>query len=453
MPIGVPARRRPSRHRTGFSLTTRIRPRRWPLLVAVAVIGCLGQSPSPASAHEPAATLVIVSHDKASLVLDVRAPLEAYDIAYGTELAADPTNAVAAAKNELISQLEEAVSISFADGPSWTTSITNVGTAEVKGAPNLSVRLVSTPPAGVVPGSVELNWLFIIGYFDTHKVFAVLDENVSTVLQAKTINSATILGVITAQESVLTIEDRAAPSATFATLFRIGFEHFREGPDHLLFLCLVALGAARRRHGWTSTASRLALLTMAFTVGHSISLAATTLGLISFPVALIETGIALTILVTAVHAIRPTLPARAELVVTGAFGLIHGCGFAGTLADLSIRGTDAVVPLLGFNLGLEAAQVLGLLLVAVPLVILSRSTLATAILAGAIGLIAIGWIGERAFDLSDPSAPIVEFLAGTPERLALVLAVAAAIVLPVRHRDRDVDANSAPARRALPRAE
>ena len=417
-----------------------MRPRRWLLLVAVAVIGCLGLATSPASAHEPEATLVIISHDEASLVLDVRAPLEAYDIAYGSDLVADPTNAVAAAKTGLISQLEETVSISFADGPSWTTSITKVGTAEVKGAPNLSVRLVATPPAGVVTGPVELHWLFITGFFDSHKVFAVLDENVSTVLQAKTINPGTMLGVITAQDSVLTIEDRA-PTATFTTLFRIGFEHFREGPDHLLFLCLVALGAARRRHGWASTAKRLALLTVAFTVGHSISLAATTLGLISVPVALIETGIALTILVTAVHAIRPTLPARAELVVTAAFGLIHGCGFAGTLADLSIQGTEAVVPLLGFNLGLEAAQILGLLLVAVPLVILSRSTIATAILAGAIGLIAAGWIGERAFDSSDPFAPVVEALAGTPERLAIVLAVAAAIVLTMGRRQRDDETN------------
>ena len=417
-----------------------MRPRRWLLLVAVAVIGCLGLATSPASAHEPEATLVIISHDEASLVLDVRAPLEAYDIAYGSDLVADPTIAVAAAKTGLISQLEETVSISFADGPSWTTSITKVGTAEVKGAPNLSVRLVATPPAGVVTGPVELHWLFITGFFDSHKVFAVLDENVSTVLQAKTINPGTMLGVITAQDSVLTIEDRA-PNATFTTLFRIGFEHFREGPDHLLFLCLVALGAARRRHGWASTAKRLALLTVAFTVGHSISLAATTLGLISVPVALIETGIALTILVTAVHAIRPTLPARAELVVTAAFGLIHGCGFAGTLADLSIQGTEAVVPLLGFNLGLEAAQILGLLLVAVPLVILSRSTIATAILAGAIGLIAAGWIGERAFDSSDPFAPVVEALAGTPERLAIVLAVAAAIVLTMGRRQRDDETN------------
>ena len=320
------------------------------------------------------------------------------------------------------------MSISFAGGPSWTTDISSVGTVDVKGAPNLTVRLVAKPPDGVVARSVELDWLFITGYLDSHQVFVVIAENVSTVLQAETINPATILGVITAEDSVLLIEDQA-PRATFTTLFRIGFEHFREGPDHLLFLCLVALGAARRRHGWTSTTSRLAVLTLAFTVGHSISLAATTLGLFRLPVALIESGIALTILVTAVHAVRPTLPARAEFVVTGTFGLIHGCGFAGTLADLSIQGRGAVVPLLGFNLGLEAAQILGLLLVAVPLVIISKSNIGTAILAGATGLIAIGWIGVRAFDLSDPLAPVVGVVAGTPERLAIVLGVAAAIVL------------------------
>lgn len=161
---------------------------------------------SPASAHEPSATLVIVSHDEASIVLDVRTPLEAYDIAYGSDLAADPAEVAASANPHLISQLEDTVSISYADGPSWTTSVSKLGTTEVDGAPNLSVRLTATPPTGVSAGKVELDWLFITGTFDSHKVFVVHAENVSTVLRAETFSPASILGLITAQDSVLAIE-------------------------------------------------------------------------------------------------------------------------------------------------------------------------------------------------------------------------------------------------------
>lgn len=98
---------------------------------------------------------------------------------------------------------------------------------------------------------------------------------------------------------------------------------------------MIALGAARRRTGPASTARRLAALTITFTVGHSLSLALAMLGVVVLPARLVETVIALTIVVAAVHAVRPSLPVPFEVALTGVFGLVHKFGFAGTLADLN----------------------------------------------------------------------------------------------------------------------
>jgi HupE / UreJ protein len=155
------------------------------------------------------------------------------------------------------------------------------------------------------------------------------------------------VGLINHTDPVLELSVQAPAPAT-SSLFGVGFDHFREGPDHLLFLALIALRVARRRAGPAATARRLAALTVTFTVGHSASLALAALGLVSAPTRLVETAIAVTIVLAAVHAVRPLAPARAEIAVTGAFGLIHGFGFASTLTDLSLTGSGLVLPLLAF---------------------------------------------------------------------------------------------------------
>lgn len=141
----------------------------------------------------------------------------------------------------------------------------------------------------------------------------------------------------------------------------LGFHHIVDlnAADHLLFL--LALGAIYRPRDW-----RAALLVVsAFTVGHSITLAAAALGWVTPPTRWIEFLIPVTIVATGVenllrreHAVAGRA-ARLRPVLALVFGLVHGAGFATYLR--SLLGNAAVLPLLGFNLGVEVGQVVILL--------------------------------------------------------------------------------------------
>lgn len=141
----------------------------------------------------------------------------------------------------------------------------------------------------------------------------------------------------------------------FEVYFRMGMEHITDpgGFDHMLFL--VVLCAAYSPAEWR----RVLLLATAFTLGHSITLAITVVGGPLVPGAVVEALIPVTIFLTALLNLWKPQQGRGAYawILAGAFGLVHGMGFAGYLRQLlsGIR-EDLWQPLLYFNLGLEAGQ-------------------------------------------------------------------------------------------------
>lgn len=145
--------------------------------------------------------------------------------------------------------------------------------------------------------------------------------------------------------------------------FGIGVEHIVFGPDHLLFV----LGLVLLIRGSGNDARRLLVTVTAFTVAHSITLGAATLWGVSLPARAVEATIALSILLLAfelAHKPRriatqtPTLAMRHPAAVAFAFGLLHGFGFAGALAEIGLPETSRAWALGLFNLGVEAGQLL-----------------------------------------------------------------------------------------------
>jgi hydrogenase/urease accessory protein HupE len=136
----------------------------------------------------------------------------------------------------------------------------------------------------------------------------------------------------------------------------LGIEHIWGGVDHLLFVFgLILLVGGGRRLLWTITA---------FTVGHSITLSLAALGYIRYPVSLIEFTIALSICVLAVALThRGGLLSRHPWWLAGGFGLLHGMGFAGALAETGLPQDNVPLALLFFNVGIELGQVAFILLV------------------------------------------------------------------------------------------
>lgn len=134
---------------------------------------------------------------------------------------------------------------------------------------------------------------------------------------------------------------------TYAVL---GVEHILSGFDHLLFVVsLLFLVGFNRRLVGTITA---------FTLAHSLTLAASALGAISLRSPPVEATIALSILLVSVEALkqRDTWTRRWPALVAFVFGLVHGLGFAGALADIGLPARHANAALLTFNLGVEAGQ-------------------------------------------------------------------------------------------------
>ena len=161
----------------------------------------------------------------------------------------------------------------------------------------------------------------------------------------------------------------AEPSA-FSVLgdyFIIGAEHILFGWDHLLFVIALVLLV---RDPWPVVKAATA-----FTIAHSITLVATVLGYSGLPGRPVEALIAMSIVFLAVEVAlilrdpaRQTLTRRFPWVVAFGFGLFHGFGFAGALADIGLPQTQLATALLAFNVGVEAGQ---LLVVALTLIILA----------------------------------------------------------------------------------
>lgn len=184
-----------------------------------------------------------------------------------------------------------------------------------------------------------------------------------------------------------------------------GAIHLVTGYDHLLFLLslILAAGLAAKRLGLRRALVDVAKVVTAFTVGHSISLVAASLGLVSLPSQLVESVIAASIIVVAVMNIAKPTASIARWPLAGAFGLIHGFGFSSVLADVGLPTAARAVALGAFNVGIELAQLGFVALVMLPLVLAAnhRSYSLVVVRGGSVAIAACGcmWLAERTLGL------------------------------------------------------
>jgi hypothetical protein len=195
-----------------------------------------------------------------------------------------------------------------------------------------------------------------------------------------------------------------------AAFFIEGIGHILGGFDHLFFLAVLLLPAmlTRTAAGWTPVPRfgagviETVKVLSAFSVAHTLTVALAAAQLVDPPSRVIEAAIALTIVLTALDLLVPFI-GRRRWPVAGAFGLIHGFGFAGALGPLALPPLDLVVALVGFNLGVEAGQLLIALPVLPLIYLLGRHKAYPRYLmpAASVTAIAVGtlWFLERAFDL------------------------------------------------------
>ena len=183
--------------------------------------------------------------------------------------------------------------------------------------------------------------------------------------------------------------------------------------------------ALGRLAGGRTALRRIVKIVTAFTVGHSVTLLLGALGWAHLPDAFIESAIALSIFVSALHALVPIFRGK-EVFIAGGFGLVHGLAFAATLTGFGFDPLTMASSVLGFNLGIEAFQVFVILVTMPWLILLARTCLyAPFRVVGAClaGVAAAAWFMERALGWNNPVAPFVEWTASHALWIVAVLSV------------------------------
>ncbi len=326
---------------------------------------------------------------------------------------------------EVIAYLDEHLTVTGADGTVWAETWSDARTESVEGIQSFSVD-VAFDPGTSSTATFTLAYDAVIEAVTDHQAVVVLTDSAGDISTA---------GVIDAGHPSLSIAD-GSRAATAADMIGFGIHHVLDGADHLLFLTtlllpaplVAAAGRWQRGGGPGPTLRRVVHVVTAFTLGHSVTLVASALGWVSVPRRPVEVLIAVSIGVSAVHAIRP-LARRGEQIIAGGFGLVHGLAFAGILADLGLTGTTSVVTLLAFNVGIELAQLATIALVFPSLYLASRTRWYPAIrVGGAAGALAVasGWALDRLGLLPNPLAGAEDAAIAHPWTVVVALAVGAA---------------------------
>lgn len=245
----------------------------------------------------------------------------------------------------------------------------------------------------------------------------------------------------------VTIDEPSFWAGLWSTI-DLGILHIRIGTDHILFILVLVLPSVlvfrsiederdsgdQSGSGWMPGSSfrsslwKVLKIATMFTIAHSITLSLAGLGLLGFPSRPVEALIALSIVVAALHNLRPIFREKEWLIAFG-FGIFHGLGFAGLLDGLGLDKGRKIWSLLGFNIGVEIGQAVIILLVFPILFILRRTRVYEPLMrVASIGMavVATNWFIERVFGFESGLGDIVDKILKFPRVLAPLAIIAAA---------------------------
>jgi len=282
----------------------------------------------------------------------------------------------------------------------WQVSALHLPGADV--APVLPARCRPLSTTDVESGSdnVTLRWTVDCGPAglagETIGVSDLAAAKINALVSMSRLDGEEIQTVLGPRRPSFEIPAHATRADVVRSYAGLGIEHILTGPDHLLFVFgLLLLVATRRLLVQTITA---------FTLGHSITLSIAALHVANVPSRPIEVLIALSVLTLAVELARdtrkPTLLRRFPWAMAVAFGLLHGFGFAGALAEAGLPAHDIPLALVAFNAGIEIGQLafVGAVLLAGALAarwVPGLAPRATSTAVYAMGILAAYWCFER----------------------------------------------------------
>jgi hypothetical protein len=335
------------------------------LFVIVAWLAC----PTAAVAHSMPQSMVYLDIGSAAVRIECSLPLAELQLALPELHIGDERHLSKAQQNQLIAYGLRHIRLEGVDGERWT-----VGHAIVTLQMNIDHRDIIYRADYRRPAnsqSLRLRYDAITHEVVSHVALVAIRGDFSSSDLART---PEMVGMLQNPADSLAISMGHAPArGLFASATKMGIGHILTGYDHMLFLLslVLVLPLTLKSGEWTDrkqlrdTAIALAKVITAFTVGHSITLLASTMLEWRLPTALVELCVAATVLVAAINIWKPIFAGR-EVVAAVLFGLIHGIAFASAIGQHLLDPVLRFEVILGFNLGIELVQLLLASLVVLP---------------------------------------------------------------------------------------
>lgn len=367
-----------------------------------------------AAAHPMPNTIILLDIKSDMVTAELQLPLNELELAFGHDVNSNSDNLLKRLGPQLKAYLLQHIKAYAPDGKLWKVTINDMVVQPVEESASgpykeLTVHVRLVPPGDANTRQFNLKYDAIIHQVVSHFALVSVRQDWDNGLNPEHPYEVGVIGLDVKTNNIPPLAINIQQGGLwrgFTSMVNLGVEHIAAGTDHLLFLLTLLLPAPllvnRRRWAEAGTTryslGRIFKIVTAFTIGHSITLLMGATGVTDFPARPIEILIAVSILISAIHAIKPIFPGR-EMFIAAGFGLIHGMAFATTLVDLNLDAGRMALSIFGFNLGIELMQLL-VVAVTIPwLIILSRSfAVYTYIrITGALiaGVAAVSWIIER----------------------------------------------------------
>lgn len=365
--------------------------------------------PAAATAHPMPYTAVMLDFGAGGVSAELVLPLQELELGFKQPLLDQPAQVLPKYGPALRDYVLAHVHPTAPDGRPWTVEVSGMS-VQIKEQPfDLVTHLWMRPPPGAPLRQFKLNYDVILHEVISHKAFVFVRNDWNEARFQPTGQVPPMPEAVGLFRYLVSSVDIHRTGGSFwrgfGSVLTLGVQHIAGGLDHLLFLFVLLLPApllpAGKRwgafRGLKGSFGQLLKIVTAFTLGHSLTLLIGGMGWVRLPQKPVEILIAVSILVSAIHAIRPIFAGR-EAWVAGGFGLVHGLAFSSSIAQFGFSTWSLVMTILGFNLGIELMQLAIVIMVVPALILLGRSqTYAPVRTAGAAlaAVAALCWIGAR----------------------------------------------------------
>lgn len=425
----------------------------WRLFIFATIFVVTALRPIICGAHQTPNTLIFLDASPNRVALELQMPLSELELAFGNDISKNPETLIERFGPQLKEYLKAHIHAYLKKTAPWEVEIESLKMDKGKYIENGMDYWEVIAHVGITPQPVESARKFMLDYdVIMHQVInhAAL-VSIRSDWEAGNLNGPSADAMVISRSMkdnvIYPLEINLQLGSWFKgfkSMLALGIQHIKEGTDHLLFLIVLLLPATLLINGgqWSQfggtkySVFRLLKIVTSFTIGHSITLLIGALGWLRLPAQPVEILIAFSILVSAVHAVKPIFPGK-EMYVAAGFGLIHGLAFAAILANLKLNAGTMALSILGFNLGIEAMQLFVVLITIPWLILLSQTLLYQYVrIGGAIisGIVAIAWILERVTQTPNFVSAFVNKIAEQAPWAIVILAVLALVSVLLKSR-------------------